>query len=73
MATFDAQALTNLAWAFSRAGVDAPLLFDAVAAKAAKKIATFTPKELVDITWAYRHAGIAAPALSRAAAAADQS
>jgi hypothetical protein len=50
LGTFNAQGLATTAWAFFRAGVEAPQLFDAIAVQAVAKIDAFdaqvrTPKE----------------------------
>ncbi|KAJ1455610.1 hypothetical protein M885DRAFT_440841, partial [Pelagophyceae sp. CCMP2097] len=62
--------LSNACWGIAKIGnVQAPALFDAVAAEAPKKIATFNPQELTNILWAYATAGVEAPALFEAVAA----
>jgi hypothetical protein len=48
-------------WAFAKAGVKAPALFEAAAVEAAKK--TLKPQEFAKTAWAFATAGVTAPAL----------
>ncbi|KAJ1459195.1 hypothetical protein M885DRAFT_560952, partial [Pelagophyceae sp. CCMP2097] len=59
----------NACWGIAKIGnVEAPALFEAVAAEASKKIATFDPQNLANIVWAYATVGVKAPALFEAVA-----
>jgi hypothetical protein len=49
LSSFTDQAFANTAWAFATAGVDAPLLFDAMAAEVPKRLATFQPEALCQL------------------------
>lgn len=66
---FKPQEISNLAWAFSKAGVSSPELFEAIAADAARKLHDFKPQELANTAWAFSKAGIRAPAFFAAMAA----
>ncbi|KAJ1463556.1 RAP domain-containing protein [Pelagophyceae sp. CCMP2097] len=76
------QGLANACWGIATIGnIEAPALFEAVAAEAPKKIAmfkpqelantiaTFKPQNLANTVWAYATAGVEAPALFEAVAA----
>mmetsp|Transcript_16551 Transcript_16551/g.58788 ORF Transcript_16551/g.58788 Transcript_16551/m.58788 type:complete len:443 (-) Transcript_16551:21-1349(-) len=67
MRQFNAQELSNTAWAFAKWGFDAPNLHAAIAEEAPKKIADFKAQELANIAWAYSRAGVEAPRLYAAA------
>lgn len=73
---FDAQALSNIAWAATRAGVPLPRLFTAVAQEAcARKFHDFAPQAVSNLVWAFSTAGEAwshQHFLSEAAAAATR-
>jgi len=61
--------LSNVCLGVAKIGnVEAPALFEAVAAEAPNKIATFESQELANMVWAYSTAGIDAPALFEAVA-----
>ncbi|KAJ1454239.1 hypothetical protein M885DRAFT_566448 [Pelagophyceae sp. CCMP2097] len=61
---WDPQGLANACWGIAKIGnVEAPALFEAVAAVAPKKIATFDSQNLANTVWAYATARIEAPAL----------
>ncbi|KAJ1463485.1 hypothetical protein M885DRAFT_503820 [Pelagophyceae sp. CCMP2097] len=67
---WEARGLANACWGTAKIGnVEAPALFEAIAAEAPKKIATFNPQELANTVWAYATAGVEAPALFEAIAA----
>ncbi|KAJ1456219.1 hypothetical protein M885DRAFT_616452 [Pelagophyceae sp. CCMP2097] len=67
MENFDAQSLTFLAWAFSKAEAN-PGLFDSIAEEAVLKIKTFDARNLSNLARAFAKAGVAAPALYEAIA-----
>jgi len=61
--------LSNACWGIAKIGnIQAPALFDAVAAEAPKKIATFNSHNLANTAWAYAKAGVEAPLLFEAIA-----
>ena len=58
---FDAQALSNLAWAAARAGAPVPHLFMQVAEEARRRrLAGFSPQAIANTVWAFSAAGEAA-------------
>ncbi|KAJ1459184.1 hypothetical protein M885DRAFT_595957, partial [Pelagophyceae sp. CCMP2097] len=62
--------LSNACWGLAKIGnVEAPAMFEAVAAEAPKKIETFNPQELANTVWAYATVRVKAPALFEAVAA----
>ena len=66
---FNAQALSNTAWAFATAGVSAMPLFAAVAEAAVRDgLRGFRPQELSNTAWAFATAGVPAEALFKAVA-----
>ncbi|EGB05539.1 hypothetical protein AURANDRAFT_66278 [Aureococcus anophagefferens] len=56
-AAFDARELANTAWAFATAGVDAPELMRAFAARAADKVVDYDVRELANLVWALAKLG----------------
>ncbi|KAJ8601610.1 hypothetical protein CTAYLR_008466 [Chrysophaeum taylorii] len=60
---FNPQNLANTAWAFARAGIDAPQLFAAIADAALSRLGEFNPQDLANTAWAVATAGIEAPRL----------
>jgi hypothetical protein len=69
IADFNAQDISNTAWAFATAGVPAPELFAAIAAHAQPRLAEFKAQELSNTAWAFATAGVPAPELFAAIAA----
>jgi len=65
---FTPEDLALTAWAFARAGVDAPELFHALMYDALAKIADFSGQNLANMAWAYSTAGFEAPQLLEAVA-----
>ena len=65
---FDARALANTVYAFSKAERSSPALFEAVAAAALPRLREFKPQELSNTVWAFATAEHAAPALFDAVA-----
>jgi len=63
MHTFSPQELSNLAWAFATAKVDALRLFDSIESECIKQILLFKPQDLSNIVWAFATAGVTAPDL----------
>jgi hypothetical protein len=50
---FNAQALSNTAWAFATAGHKAPALFEAIAQQAQGRVGEFKEQELSNTAWAF--------------------
>jgi hypothetical protein len=65
---FNAQALSNTAWAFATAGHEAPALFEAIARQAQGRVGEFKEQALSNPAWAFAKAGHEAPALFEAIA-----
>lgn len=65
---FTPQELANIAWAFTKAGVPAPGLFDAVAKAAAPKADKLKPHDVSMLAWAFASASVPAPVLFAALA-----
>jgi hypothetical protein len=55
---FNAQDLSNTVWAFATAKIQAPQLFEAVAAESRRKLTTFSVPALRNICWAFSEQGI---------------
>jgi len=68
-APWEPRPLVHACWGAAKLGVEAPALFEAMAAASLKKIATFTPQELANAAWAYATAGESHRALFEAIAA----
>ena len=64
----NAQALSNTAWAFAKAGNASPALFDALAKRAVVRLHQFNPQNLANTAWAYATAGITSDVLFEAIA-----
>ncbi|KAJ8607233.1 hypothetical protein CTAYLR_010370 [Chrysophaeum taylorii] len=60
---FNPRDLANTAWAFAKAGIEAPHLFAAIADAAHSRLGEFKPPELANTSWAFAKAGIEAPQL----------
>ena len=54
----NAQALSNTAWAFAKAGNAPPALFDALAKRAVVRLHRFNPQNLANTAWAYATVGM---------------
>ena len=55
---FDPQGLSNTAWAFAKAGHEAPALFDALSAEAVRRqLGAFNAQSLSNTAWAFATAG----------------
>jgi len=65
----NAQALSNIAWAFSKAGIFNAALFDVLAQQALAKVATFEAQGLTNMVWAFTSQRFEAPPAFLAAAA----
>jgi len=63
IAEFNSQALVNTAWAFAKAGVAAPQLFEAIASEASRRLKDFNSQDFVNTAWAFTTAGVAVPKL----------
>ncbi|KAJ1455829.1 hypothetical protein M885DRAFT_519253 [Pelagophyceae sp. CCMP2097] len=63
---FIPQALANTAWAFATAGIEAPKLFDALDAEAAKKLGAFSNQNVQNFTKAFSLANRPAPRFQEA-------
>ena len=67
---FNAQALSKTVCAYSKAGIEAPLLFKAIAEAAPSKIAEFNPQELANTAWADPTGGVEGTRVDHASAGA---
>ena len=52
-ASFNAQALANTAWAYSRTGRASPPLLHALASEATPRLSEFKPQELASLAWSF--------------------
>ncbi|KAJ1453266.1 hypothetical protein M885DRAFT_524656 [Pelagophyceae sp. CCMP2097] len=64
---FETPDLTNVVWACSTAGVEAPLLYAALADEAPKTLASLKPREWTPLLWSFASAGFTAPEVFRTA------
>jgi hypothetical protein len=69
MAEYNAQDLSNLAWAFVTAGVRSEPLLSAIAARVRPRIDRFGAQGLCNVLWAFATAAVPAPELFAAIAA----
>eukprot|EP00634_Sargassococcus_sp_CCMP2135_P003755 CAMPEP_0198661732 /NCGR_PEP_ID=MMETSP1467-20131203/43658_1 /TAXON_ID=1462469 /ORGANISM="unid. sp., Strain CCMP2135" /LENGTH=373 /DNA_ID=CAMNT_0044398189 /DNA_START=1 /DNA_END=1118 /DNA_ORIENTATION=- len=61
--------MANTVWAFATASVEAPQLFEAIAAEATGRIGEFRSRDMANAVWAFAKADVAAPQLFDAIAA----
>jgi len=66
---FNSQDLANTVWAFATAGVEAPQLFEGIAAETGSRLKEFNSQNLANMAWAFATAGVEAPELFEAIAA----
>eukprot|EP00439_Symbiodinium_sp_Y106_P074485 s829_g14.t1 len=57
---FNVQEMSNLAWAFAKAGIEAPELFAALAAAAHPRLEEFTTQNLCNFAWAFASLSVSA-------------
>ncbi|CAE7546415.1 unnamed protein product, partial [Symbiodinium microadriaticum] len=58
---FNVQEMSNLAWAFAKAGIEAPELFAALAAAAHPRLEEFTTQNLCNFAWAFASLSVSTP------------